>query len=177
MRFSGKRGRGRRATRMGGSAMTVTDGVDGMGWTAGAFGLAALLVLMNLAGFLSMADDKRRAERGLWRWPERRLLWIALWGGSLGTLLAQRHLRHKTRKQPFARHLKLILGTQAILVLALTAALASQPLLRLQTKQALGAVAMALAGRGAGVAEAWPHAEPSAPEPAPGETVEINRGQ
>ncbi|MBB3711442.1 uncharacterized membrane protein YsdA (DUF1294 family) [Limimaricola variabilis] len=150
--------------------------MDGMEWIAGALGLAALLALMNLAGFFSMANDKRRAERGLWRWPERRLLRIAFWGGSLGTLLAQRHLRHKTRKQPFARHLKMILWTHAVLMLALTVALASHAPMRLETKQALGAVAMAVAGMGAEVAGAWHNAEPSASEPAPGKTVKINRG-
>lgn len=150
--------------------------VDGMEWIAGALGLVALFVLMNLAGFFSMANDKRRAERGLWRWPERRLLRIAFWGGSLGTLLAQRHLRHKTRKHPFARQLKVILWMHAVLVLALTVGLASQAPLRLKSKQALGAVAMAVAGIGAGVAEAWHDAEPSASEPAPGKTVKINRG-
>lgn len=144
----------------------------GTEWIAGALGLAALLALMNLAGFAAMAQDKRRAERGLWRWPERRLLRIAFWGGGLGTVLAQRHLRHKTRKQPFARHLKMIVWTQAVLVLALTLALASQAHLRLQAKQALGAVAIAVAG----VAEAWPLAESAAPEPAPGNAVKINRG-
>jgi len=150
--------------------------MDGMEWIAGALGLVALFVLMNLAGFFSMANDKRRAERGLWRWPERRLLRIAFWGGSLGTLLAQRHLRHKTRKQPFVRHLKVILWTHAILVLALTVGLVSQAPMRLETKQALGAVAMAVAGMGAGVSEAWHDAEPSASGPTPGKTVKINRG-
>jgi hypothetical protein len=47
--------------------MTAIDRVGGGEWASGALGLAALLALMNLVGFFSMAHDKRRAERGLWR--------------------------------------------------------------------------------------------------------------
>jgi uncharacterized membrane protein YsdA (DUF1294 family) len=51
--------------------------------------------------FLVYAWDKSAARRGAWRVPESTLHVLALLGGWPGALLAQRVLRHKTRKQPF----------------------------------------------------------------------------
>jgi uncharacterized membrane protein YsdA (DUF1294 family) len=62
----------------------------------------------NLAAFLAFALDKRRAENGAWRIPERTLLTFAFYGGSLGALLGQQVLRHKTRKEPFRTYLLVI---------------------------------------------------------------------
>jgi uncharacterized membrane protein YsdA (DUF1294 family) len=62
----------------------------------------------NLAAFLAFALDKRRAKNGAWRIPERTLLTFAFYGGSLGALLGQQVLRHKTRKEPFRTYLLVI---------------------------------------------------------------------
>jgi uncharacterized membrane protein YsdA (DUF1294 family) len=83
---------------------------------------AAILIYLaaiNLATFLAFADDKRRSERGEWRIPERSLLTYAAAGGSLGAVLGQQILRHKTRKEPFRTHLRLVLATQTVLIGAL----------------------------------------------------------
>ncbi len=45
--------------------------------------------------------DKRAAGTGDWRVRETTLLALAFLGGGIGALLAQRLLRHKTRKSPF----------------------------------------------------------------------------
>lgn len=74
--------------------------------------LLAWLALVNLAGFALMASDKRRARRLARRVPESTLLLVAALGGSGGALAAQQLLRHKTRKQPFARRLLAILLVQ-----------------------------------------------------------------
>lgn len=79
------------------------------------------LAVVNGATFAAFAFDKRAAERGDWRIPERRLLGLAAAGGGVGAAAAQRLLRHKTRKEPFASRLRLILAMQAIVAgLALT---------------------------------------------------------
>jgi uncharacterized membrane protein YsdA (DUF1294 family) len=72
------------------------------------------LVAVNLAAFAAFGLDKRRALRGDWRIPERRLLGLAAVGGGAGAAAAQRVFRHKTVKEPFASLMRLILTIQAI---------------------------------------------------------------
>ena len=48
---------------------------------------------------------------------------MALLGGSVGALLAQQILRHKTRKEPFATKLRLIAFLHAVLLLGIAFAL------------------------------------------------------
>lgn len=59
--------------------------------------LAGYLLLVNLAGFLLMGLDKRRARRGAWRISEKALFLLAVLGGSLGAIAGMRTFRHKTR--------------------------------------------------------------------------------
>jgi len=76
--------------------------------------LGLYLVVINLATFAAFGLDKRRAETGAWRIPERRLLGLAAVGGGPGAAAAQHVFRHKTRKEPFASWLRLILTVEAI---------------------------------------------------------------
>lgn len=63
---------------------------------------AAVWLLFNLVVFALYGADKRRARKGLWRIPERKLL-LGMWlGGGLGALLGMRLFRHKTRHRAFA---------------------------------------------------------------------------
>lgn len=59
--------------------------------------LAGYLLLVNLAGFLLMGLDKRRARRGAWRISEKALFLPAVLGGSLGSIVGMRTFRHKTK--------------------------------------------------------------------------------
>ena len=68
------------------------------------------LILINVAAFLFMLVDKRKAIRKRWRIPERVLLGLSFIGGSLGGLLAMQLFRHKTK------HIKFIVGMPLILV-------------------------------------------------------------
>lgn len=70
------------------------------------------LVLVNATAYFLFCDDKARAAARLYRISEFRLLVIAACGGAAGAILAQRLIRHKTRKQPFADMLLLIVGIQ-----------------------------------------------------------------
>ena len=67
------------------------------------------LIIINAAGFLLMLIDKQKARRGSWRIPEATLIWVAILGGSTGSLIGMYLFRHKTR------HLKFVLGIPVIL--------------------------------------------------------------
>ena len=54
--------------------------------TIAAIGLIYLIGI-NLAGFIIMGVDKKRAIRGAWRISEASLFFTALLGGSLGCIL------------------------------------------------------------------------------------------
>ena len=68
------------------------------------------LLLINAVGFGIMLYDKYLAKNNLWRIPEKTLLGIAAFGGSIGCLLGMYTIRHKTR------HLKFTIGIPLILV-------------------------------------------------------------
>ena len=67
------------------------------------------LTIINAAGFLLMLIDKQKARRGAWRIPEATLIWVAILGGSIGSLIGMYFFRHKTR------HLKFVMGIPVIL--------------------------------------------------------------
>lgn len=81
--------------------------------------IAAYGVAINLACFAAFAWDKSCARRGKRRVRERTLLILAGLGGSIGALVAQNRLRHKTRKQPFRSRLFQIVGLQSAALAAL----------------------------------------------------------
>lgn len=66
------------------------------------------LAFVNTVAFAAFWWDKRQSCRSGRRTPEKHLLTLAIVGGWPAAKLAQRALRHKTRKQPFAWHLNLI---------------------------------------------------------------------
>lgn len=75
-------------------------------------GIGCWLLGMNSLAVIAFHHDKRMAQSGGWRISEQTLLTIALFGGSVGALLARRAFRHKTRKQPFGAQLHTIVGLQ-----------------------------------------------------------------
>lgn len=73
--------------------------------------IAVYLLIMNLAGFLSMEFDKRKAIKHQWRVPEKVLFLFAILGGSVGSNLGMYIFRHKTK------HWYFVLGMPAILII------------------------------------------------------------
>ena len=56
---------------------------------------------VSILTFLVYWSDKSAARRGQWRTKESTLLFLGLAGGWPGAVVAQRVLRHKSRKQSF----------------------------------------------------------------------------
>jgi uncharacterized membrane protein YsdA (DUF1294 family) len=70
--------------------------------------LGGYFAVVNVLTYLAFRRDKRQSEARGSRTPEKTLLTLALIGGWPAAKLAQRSLRHKTRKQPFAFTLNVI---------------------------------------------------------------------
>ena len=83
--------------------------------------LISYLVIINALGFGLMLADKVKAKKNLWRIPEATLLWVAVLGGSLGSILGMNVFRHKTKHLKFALGLPLILAAQVVLAVVLLA--------------------------------------------------------
>ena len=76
--------------------------------------LAGYLAAVNLAAFLLMGADKRRARRGGWRVSEKTLFLFPALGGALGGLLGMKVFRHKIRKAKFKVGILVILTAQCL---------------------------------------------------------------
>ena len=74
--------------------------------------LGLYLLAVNLAAFVLIGADKRKARRGAWRIPERTLFLPALLGGALGGVLGMRTFHHKTRHWYFRWGFPLLLALQ-----------------------------------------------------------------
>lgn len=68
------------------------------------------LLIINAVSFLLMLADKRKAQKNLWRIPERTLFTAALFGGSVGSIAGMYLFRHKTK------HWYFVIGMPAILI-------------------------------------------------------------
>jgi uncharacterized membrane protein YsdA (DUF1294 family) len=68
---------------------------------------------MNIIAFIAMGIDKRKAKKKKWRTPEKVLMSLAVFGGSLGMIFGMKFFRHKTRHKLF------YIGGPSILVIQL----------------------------------------------------------
>ena len=73
-------------------------------------------VLINVAAFFVMGWDKRCAIQHKQRIPERTLLFLAMIGGSLGSILAMIVFHHKNRKPKFLIGFPVIFVLQVVLL-------------------------------------------------------------
>jgi len=78
--------------------------------------LGLYILTVNLAGFLLMGVDKRRARRERWRIPEKTLFLPAALGGAVGCMLGMRVFHHKTRHWYFKLGMPTILVVQLVLI-------------------------------------------------------------
>lgn len=77
------------------------------------------LVILNIAGFISMGIDKAKAKKHAWRIPEKTLFLIAILGGSLGSILGMQVFRHKTKHKSFMIGMPVIFLVEAGLLATL----------------------------------------------------------
>lgn len=75
------------------------------------------VIVINVIGFLAMFIDKRKAQKGSWRIPEKTLFIITLLGGGIGTILGMYAFRHKTKKLKFTIGFPVILISEIIAII------------------------------------------------------------
>jgi len=73
-------------------------------------------VAINIIGLLAMFIDKKKAERGSWRIPEKTLFIFTLLGGGIGTISGMYLFRHKTKKLKFTVGFPVILISEIALI-------------------------------------------------------------
>ena len=71
---------------------------------------------VNVVTFFIYGLDKSKAKAGRWRIPEANLIFLAVFGGSVGALAGMRFFHHKTRKPKFYIGIPAILLIQIILI-------------------------------------------------------------
>ena len=79
---------------------------------------AIVLVVMNIAAYVLMGVDKKRAKAGTWRIPEKTLFLVTGLFGGLGGTLGMFLLRHKTKHWYFRLGFPAMLIAQVILLVA-----------------------------------------------------------
>lgn len=80
--------------------------------------LIAYLCVVNVAAFLLYGLDKQKARMNRWRIPEKVLLGVAVFGGTVGAYVGMRMFHHKTTKAKFYIGLPLIFMLQVVAVIA-----------------------------------------------------------
>ena len=76
--------------------------------------LIVYLLIVNAIGFVLMLVDKIKAKKNLWRIPEATLFFVAVIGGSIGSILGMYTFRHKTKHIKFIVGMPLILAVQVV---------------------------------------------------------------
>ena len=76
------------------------------------------LLIINFIGFFAFWIDKRKAQKGKWRIPEKRLFLFAFLGGGIGCSIGMKVFRHKTK------HLSFVIGIPAIMIVEYVAMIA-----------------------------------------------------
>lgn len=83
----------------------------------------AYTLLINLIAFIMYGVDKRRAQKNgpqRNRISEAALIWIAVFGGSIGAIMGMYIFHHKTAKRKFTILLPVIFILQVALIIYLS---------------------------------------------------------
>ena len=60
--------------------------------------IIAYFIFINIVAFLAIKIDKERSRKGMWRAPEKTLHLLSIFGGFVGSSMAMKIYRHKTKK-------------------------------------------------------------------------------
>ena len=79
--------------------------------------IGIVLVVMNLLSYILMGLDKRAAQEGRWRVPEKTLFLVTALFGGLGGVLGMHVFRHKTKHWYFRVFFPMLLIAQIMRII------------------------------------------------------------
>ncbi|MBU8905131.1 DUF1294 domain-containing protein [Desertibacillus haloalkaliphilus] len=74
-------------------------------------------MIINMIAVVTMKVDKHQAKKSQWRVPEKRLFFLALFGGAMGIYIGMKRYRHKTKHVTFTIGIPTIIILQIALIL------------------------------------------------------------
>ena len=78
------------------------------------------LIFINIVGLLLMYLDKYFAKNNMYRISEKNLFFIAIIGGSIGSIIGMYQFRHKTKHRQFTTGLPFIIFIQIMILIYYT---------------------------------------------------------
>ena len=78
------------------------------------------LTFINIVVLLSMYLDKYFAQNNMYRISEKALFFIAIIGGSIGSIIGMYQFRHKTKHRQFTTGLPFIIFIQIMILIYYT---------------------------------------------------------
>ena len=78
--------------------------------------IGVYLLAVNVIAFLTYGLDKLKAKKDMWRVPEKVLILMAVFGGSIGAILGMKLFHHKTQKWKFKIGVPVIILVQIVIV-------------------------------------------------------------
>ena len=78
------------------------------------------LIFINIVGLLSMYLDKYFAKNNMYRISEKNIFFIAIIGGSIGSIIGMYQFRHKTKHRQFTTGLPFIIFIQIMILIYYT---------------------------------------------------------
>ncbi len=83
--------------------------------------VSSYIVAINLAAFIAMGIDKKKAVKNRWRIKESTLFGLVLLGGGIGGMLGMSFFHHKTRHWYFRYGFTAITAIETVAALYLLA--------------------------------------------------------
>lgn len=74
------------------------------------------IAAINLVTFFLYGIDKYKAKKSKWRVKESTLIWMSVFGGSVGAWLGMKVWHHKTQHKKFKCGIPLIMLAQIVIV-------------------------------------------------------------
>lgn len=83
------------------------------------------LLIINLLGAFVNIIDKQKAKHNRWRIPEATLWLFGILGGSLGSYITMKAIRHKTKHRAFMIGMPLLTIIQTVVLIYIFIALSN----------------------------------------------------